>query len=62
MNAWRLNGLAGHYFRTAIANAWKIPLSMIYKQVHDITNEGHIVRRDGKVFKLTLTEITDGKG
>ena len=62
MNSWKLNGIAGYFFRKAICDAWKVPLPMIYREVVHINAEGHILRRDGKVYKLTLTQITNDKG
>jgi hypothetical protein len=57
MNPYKLNSVAGQYFRKAICDAWRIPFTMIYKEVLDINKEGYIFRKDGKVYKLTLTEV-----
>jgi hypothetical protein len=59
MNAYKLNSAAGYYFRKVICDTWRIPFTMIYKEVLDINEEGYIFRKDGKVYKLTLTEIID---
>jgi hypothetical protein len=32
---------------------------MIYKEVIDINEKGHILTKNGKVYKLTLTEVID---
>jgi hypothetical protein len=57
MNPYKLNSVAGQYFRKTICDAWRIPFTMIYKEVLDINKEGYIFRKDGKVYKLTLTEV-----
>jgi hypothetical protein len=59
MNAYKLNANAGHYFRKAICDGLKIPWTMIYKEVIDINEKGHILTKNGKVYKLTLTEVID---
>ena len=59
MNAYKLNGYAGHYFRKAICDGLRIPHSMIYKEVIDINEKGHILTKNGKIYKLTLTEVID---
>ena len=33
MNSWKLNGQAGHHYRTAICKALNIPHREIYKTV-----------------------------
>ena len=37
MNAYLLNGMAGHFFRQAVCEALKIPHTEIYKTVKKIT-------------------------
>lgn len=57
MNAWRLNGIAGHLFRMAVIKGLKIPHYEIYKRVKYINHEGKILMDDGKVYEVVLKEI-----
>ncbi len=59
MNAYRFNGIIGHYARKAIIDGLDIPLCMIYKKVMNIIEDGIIITDDGKKYKLTLTKIKD---
>jgi len=57
MNAYKLNGRAGGYYRKAICDGLKIPHSEVYKAIKEIHSNGTIVVNDGRTFRLKLTEI-----
>ncbi len=57
MNAYKLNGQAGHHYRKMIWKHLGIPSTDIYKVVKDIENNGVIILHDGRKFKPTLNEI-----
>ena len=57
MNAYRLNGLAGHYFRQAIVKGLNINWNEIYKIVKSIDQQGIIETKDGKKYKVELREL-----
>ena len=57
MNSWRLNGIAGHVTRYAIAEGLGIEHTDIYKEVKSMTPSGIIETKDGKKYKLELKEI-----
>ncbi len=61
MNAWILNGIAGHHFRKAVTDGLKIHHTQIYKEVLHIDDEGRVFTKSGKVYKVVLTEITNGE-
>ena len=64
MNAYKLNGIAGHCFRMAICKFLNIHWSDVYKTVktiHPSNKEGEpviIETKEGKKYELTLKEIT----
>lgn len=57
MNSWKLNSMAGHFFRQIICKGLNIPHTEIYKVVKSIDNDSIIETHDGKKYKLTLEEI-----
>lgn len=57
MNAYKLNGRAGGYYRKAICDGLKIPHRDVYKAVKEIHSNGTIVSNDGRKFQLKLVEI-----
>jgi hypothetical protein len=59
MNSWKLNSIAAYHFKKAVTDSWEIPFTMVYKEVSQIDSEGYILRKNGKVYKLTLIEVTD---
>jgi hypothetical protein len=59
MNSWKLNGLAGHYFRSAVCKGLDIPFGEIYKEVKDIDRHGTITTKGGKKYQLKLEEVRD---
>ena len=61
MNSWKLNGQAGHHYRTAICKALNIPHREIYKTVKDIDKNGVIITKDGKQFEIKLVELNQNK-
>jgi len=62
MNAYRFNGKIGHHARQAIVDSLHISHHEIYKEVIDILHDGTICTKNGKVYKLTLTEIKNEQG
>ena len=61
MNAYKLNGGAGHWFRSAIYKHLEISHLDIYKIIQDISRSGVIYLKDGRRFKLTLKELKDNE-
>jgi hypothetical protein len=57
MNSYKLNGQAGHHFRTAICKFLGIHHTEIYKTVKDIDRNGVIELKDGRKFKIVLEEL-----
>lgn len=61
MNAYKLNGMAGHYFRMTIVKYLKIHWTDIYKTVSKIESSENnpciITTKEGKKYKLVLKEI-----
>ena len=57
MNAYKLNGVAGHHYRKMIYESLNIPHTQIYKTVKDIDKDGTIMLHDGRKFKPELKEI-----
>jgi hypothetical protein len=61
MNAYMLNGMAGHYFRTTICKFLKIDWTDIYKTVSKIesteNNPCIITTKEGKKYELFLKEV-----
>ena len=57
MNSYKLNGKAGHLFRSAICKHLEIKNTEIYKTVKDIDRNGVIELKDGRKFKIILKEI-----
>jgi len=61
MNAYKLNGLAGHYFRMTISKYLKIHQRDIYKTVSKIEPSENkpciITTKEGKKYELILKEI-----
>jgi hypothetical protein len=57
MNAYKLNGMAGSYYRQAVCRGLKIPHTDIYKTVKEIHSNGTVVVKDGRKFQLKLIEI-----
>jgi len=57
MNAYKLNGRAGHYYRKMICESIGIDFTEIYKTVKDIDKDGTIILHDGRKFKPELKEI-----
>jgi len=60
MNSYKLNGMAGHYFRQTVCKHLKISHTEIYKTLEKIflDNVGNVIieTKDGKKYRLTLTE------
>jgi len=61
MNSWKLNGLAGHHYKSAICKTLNISSRDIYKTVKDIDNKGVITTKDGRRFMMKLEEIDQNK-
>ena len=61
MNAYILNGMASHHFRQAIVKKLNINWNEIYKVVKSINQEGIIETKDGKKYKVELTELHESK-
>ena len=61
MNAYKLNGNAGNWFRYAICKHLAIPHLDIYKTIQDISRNGVIYLKDGRKFELTLKELKDNE-
>jgi predicted transcriptional regulator len=61
MNSWKLNGQAGHHYRSAICKTLNIPHREIYKTVKDIDSKGVITTKDGRRFIMKLEEIDQNK-
>jgi len=57
VNAYKLNGRAGHYYRKMICESIGIDFTEIYKTVKDIDKDGTIILHDGRKFKPELKEI-----
>lgn len=57
MNSYKLNGIAGHHFRYAVCKGLGIQPNEIYKEIKSISNEGTILTKDGRKFKLQIKEI-----
>ena len=57
MNSFKLNGMAGHLTRQAIIKGLNISFTEIYKVVKSVDSEGIIETKDGKKYKLMLTEL-----
>lgn len=61
MNSWKLNGMAGHFFRNAVCKGLGIRHTDIYKEVKNIDQHGVIETKDGKKYHLELKEIIEKK-
>lgn len=59
MNSYKLNGMAGHHYRTMICKHLGIKRTEIYKTVKDIQNDGTIILHDGRKFKPKLELINE---
>ena len=65
MNAYKLNGHAGHYFKLAVCKSLNIHRRDVYKTIKSVTtgyndNDPTIVEtKDGKKYELILKEIKD---
>jgi hypothetical protein len=57
MNAYKLNGWAGHHYRMIIAKHLNIRQNEIYKQVKDIDTNGYITLHNGRRFRPELKEV-----
>lgn len=61
MNSYKLNGLAGHYFRMTICKFLNIHSTDIYKTVKSISsteqNPCIIETKDGKKYELIIKEV-----
>lgn len=57
MNAYKLNGKAGHFFRQAVCEKLGINHTEIYREVKNISDNGIITTREGKKYKLKLEEL-----
>lgn len=57
MNAYKLNGFAGHQFRKAVCDGLNISHSEIYKVIESISNDGTIKLKSGNKYKLELKRI-----
>jgi len=54
MNAYILNGMAGHYYRKAVSEGLGIHWNDIYKTVKTIENDGTLILHDKRRFKVVL--------
>ncbi len=61
MNAYKLNGRAGHHYRDMICKAIGIPFTQIYKVVKDIKRDGTIILHDGREFIPELKQTKNSK-
>ncbi len=61
MNSYKLNGMAGHTFRSAVCKFFSIPHTDIYKKIKDISSDGIITTDDNKKYKVILKEISNGQ-
>ena len=61
MNAYKLNGNASNWFRSAICKHLGVSHFDIYKTIQDISRNGVIYLKDGRKFELTLKEIKDNE-
>jgi|SaaInlV_120m_DNA_3_1039746.scaffolds.fasta_scaffold12269_3 hypothetical protein len=57
MNSYKLNGNAGHHYRSMICKHLNIKHTEIYKTVKDIEKDGTIILHDRRKFKPILKEI-----
>ena len=57
MNAYKLNGFAGHQFRKAVCDGLNISHSEIYTVIESISNDGAIKLKSGNKYKLELKRI-----
>ena len=61
MNSYKLNAMAGHYFRMTIRKFLNIEWHDIYKTVKSISSTGQspcvIETKNGKKYELILKEI-----
>ena len=57
MNAYKLNGKAGRYYKGMICKHLNIKHTEIYKTVKDIKLDGTIILHDGREFKPMLKEV-----
>lgn len=59
MNSYKLNGIAGHQFRSTICKYFGIKHTEIYRFVKDIDKDGVITLNNGQKFTLTLEKVHD---
>ena len=59
MNSYRFNSIIGSVARISISNELDIVPALIYRTIDRIDNQGRIITKDGKMYKLTLTEVTN---
>ena len=61
MNAYKLNGQAGHMFRMAVCKSLGIHWNDIYKTIEDVyttdANVPIVLTKEGKKYKVVLEEI-----
>ena len=57
MNAYKLNGRAGHYYRRMICESIGIDFTEIYKTVKDIDKDAKEYRRNLKEGKAELKRM-----
>ena len=58
MNSYRLNGMAGHFFRRAICKHFGIKHTEIYKHVKDMSGD-YIIMKDGSKYVLLLGKVIE---
>lgn len=62
MNSYKLNAMAGHYFRMTISKFLNIHWNDIYKTIKSISstkqNPCIIETKDGKKYELIIKEIS----
>lgn len=57
MNAYKLNGIAGHVTRQAICKELNIHHTDLYKTVKNIDSKGLVELKDGRKFQIVLKYI-----
>ena len=57
MNAYKFNSSAQFHLRKCIADSLQIDMQSVYKVVDNISTEGLIQTKDGKIYRLELKRV-----
>ena len=59
MNAYKLNGMAGHVTRQVICKELQIHQMDLYKTVKNMNSDGFVELKDGRKFRIVLKSLNE---